>query len=112
MTPPQARNWATLLLQVVLFGLVDARQIASEAGSLRSGRLPGASAPKLIRRHFPHVFAGAVAADTAAVARSWEAIKAEEPGQGTAHARQTASPLSDRLASKAARANPPLAGGH
>ncbi|APD47768.1 nucleoside triphosphate pyrophosphohydrolase [Synechococcus sp. CS-602] len=93
-----------LLLQVVLHA-----QIASEAGRFDLGAIARGISAKLIRRH-PHVFAGAVAADTAAVRASWEAIKAEEASaRAAAHASATASPLSDRLASKV-RGQPALAG--
>ncbi|NQV11604.1 MAG: nucleoside triphosphate pyrophosphohydrolase [Cyanobacteria bacterium] len=89
-----------LLLQVVLHG-----QIAHEAGHFDLGAIARGISAKLIRRH-PHVFAGAEAADTAAVRASWEAIKSEE---ASARAEPSTSPLSDRLASKV-RGQPALAG--
>lgn len=89
-----------LLLQVVLHG-----QIAHEAGRFDLGAIARGISAKLIRRH-PHVFAGAEAADTAAVRASWEAIKSEE---ASARAEPSTSPLSDRLASKV-RGQPALAG--
>jgi len=93
-----AEELGDLLLQVVLHA-----QIASEAGRFDLEQISRGISAKLVRRH-PHVFAGAEAGDSAAVKRSWEAIKAEEQ-----RARQSAaggevpasaSPLSDHLASK------------
>ena len=94
-----------LLLQVVLHA-----QIAQEEGRFDLAQIAEAISAKLIRRH-PHVFAGATAADSAAVKASWDAIKAAEqaaaqPDQNTA---ASASPLSDRLAGKV-RGQPALAG--
>lgn len=97
-----AEELGDLLLQVVLHA-----QIASEEGRFDLANVAAGISEKLIRRH-PHVFAGAEAADSAAVKANWEAIKAaEQPaGQdGTA----SASPLSDRLAGKV-RGQPALAG--
>jgi XTP/dITP diphosphohydrolase len=106
-----------LLLQVVLHA-----QIASEDGRFDLAEISRSLHDKLIRRH-PHVFAppaelGAnrgVAGDSAAVKRSWEAIKAEEAiarATGTTagdRAEPSSSPLSDRLAGKV-RGQPALAG--
>jgi XTP/dITP diphosphohydrolase len=94
-----AEELGDLLLQVVLHA-----RIASEAGRFNLEQIARGISAKLVRRH-PHVFAGAEAADSAAVRRSWEAIKAEEERQ-----RQpaSASPLSDRLAGKV-RGQPALA---
>jgi XTP/dITP diphosphohydrolase len=94
-----------LLLQVLLHA-----QIASEAGRFDLAAIARGLRHKLVRRH-PHVFAAAAeanrgqAGDSAAVRRSWEAIKAEEeleqePGP---------APLSARLARKL-RGQPALAG--
>ena len=97
-----AEELGDLLLQVVLHA-----QIASEEERFDLANVAAGISEKLIRRH-PHVFAGAEAADSAAVKANWEAIKAaEQPaGQdGTA----SASPLSDRLAGKV-RGQPALAG--
>ena len=125
-----------LLLQVLLHA-----RIASETGRFSLASVARSLHGKLVRRH-PHVFrdgaeaetpteapsdAPATAAspipmpprpgrgkggDSAAVKRSWEAIKAREqalaaPGDPTAPA--SASPLSDRLAGKV-RGQPALAG--
>ena len=79
-----------LLLQVVLHA-----QIAQEGGRFDLEAVARGISEKLIRRH-PHVFAGAVAADTAAVKDTWEAIKASEKGAQT----PSTSPLSDQLAGK------------
>ena len=119
-----AEELGDLLLQVVLHA-----RIASEEGRFDLETIAAGITGKLIRRH-PHVFAGAEAADSAAVRRSWEAIKAAEraertadsdpaggngggdslaggsPGTVSAH---PASPLSDQLARKV-RGQPPLAG--
>lgn len=67
-----------LLLQVLLHA-----QIASEAGRFDLAAIARGLRHKLVRRH-PHVFAAAaeanrgLAGDSAAVRRSWEAIKAQE----------------------------------
>ena len=84
-----AEELGDLLLQVVL----QAR-IAAEADQFDLAAVARGISAKLVRRH-PHVFAGATAADSAAVRASWEAIKAQEQGQTAA---ASASPLSDRLA--------------
>jgi XTP/dITP diphosphohydrolase len=91
-----------LLLQVVLHG-----QIAEEEGRFDLGQIASAISDKLVRRH-PHVFAGAEATDSAAVKASWEAIKAAEQSKDP-DSQPSASPLSDRLASKV-RGQPALAG--
>jgi XTP/dITP diphosphohydrolase len=102
-----------LLLQVLLHA-----RIASEEGRFDLAAVAGAIRAKLVRRH-PHVFAGAEAADSAAVKERWEAIKAQERAerQGDAATASTAataeaastSPLSDRLAERV-RSLPALAG--
>ena len=130
-----AEELGDLLLQVVLHA-----QIASEKGRFDLATICRGLSAKLVRRH-PHVFAvgnepgnetgnetgndpatgpggeptGAHrgrAGDSAAVKRSWEAMKAAEragkPGSDQAVA-PSASPLSDRLASKV-RGQPSLAG--
>jgi len=130
-----AEELGDLLLQVVLHA-----QIASEAGRFDLATICRGLGAKLVRRH-PHVFAVANATgndpaagpgaepghgpgekasesnrgrtgDSAAIKRSWEAIKAAEragePGSDQALA-TSASPLSDRLASKV-RGQPSLAG--
>ncbi|MFN9943299.1 MAG: MazG nucleotide pyrophosphohydrolase domain-containing protein, partial [bacterium] len=96
-----------LLLQVLLHA-----RIASEAGRFARAAVSRASATKLVRRH-PHVFgedaSGAnrgLAGDSAAVKRSWEAIKAQEGSRGST---PSTSPLSDQLAGKV-RGQPALAG--
>jgi len=91
-----------LLLQVVLHA-----QIAQEEGRFDLEQIAAGISKKLIRRH-PHVFAGAEAADSAAVKANWEAIKAAEKAADPA-AQPSASPLSDRLAGKV-RGQPALAG--
>jgi XTP/dITP diphosphohydrolase len=91
-----------LLLQVLLHA-----RIASEEGRFDLGGVAGGIAAKLVRRH-PHVFAGADAADSTAVNRSWEAIKAQERAAAGDEG-ASASPLSDRLAEKV-RGQPALAG--
>ncbi|MFM2173058.1 MAG: nucleoside triphosphate pyrophosphohydrolase [Cyanobacteriota bacterium] len=91
-----------LLLQVVLHA-----QIAQEENRFDLAQIAAGISEKLVRRH-PHVFAGAEAADSAAVKASWEAIKAEEKAANPAGA-PSASPLSDRLAGKV-RGQPALAG--
>ncbi len=109
-----AEELGDLLLQVVLHA-----RIASEQGRFDLESVVRGIRDKLIRRH-PHVFAGADAADSAAVRRSWEAIKAAERADraagpdagadaGTSEATTSASPLSDQLARKV-RGQPALAG--
>jgi XTP/dITP diphosphohydrolase len=108
-----AEELGDLLLQVVLHA-----RIAAEAGRFDLEAIARGISAKLIRRH-PHVFAGAEAADSAAVRRSWETIKAAEraeqasrpgsPGDTLGEAVSSASPLSDALASKV-RGQPALAG--
>lgn len=93
-----AEELGDLLLQVVLHA-----QIASEAGRFDLEQIVRGLSAKLVRRH-PHVFAGAEAGDSAAVKRSWDAIKAEEQIQRQAasggEVPASASPLSDHLARK------------
>lgn len=91
-----------LLLQVVLHA-----QIAQEENRFDLAQIAAGISEKLVRRH-PHVFAGAEAADSAAVKANWEAIKAEEKAADPAGA-PSRSPLSDRLAGKV-RGQPALAG--
>jgi XTP/dITP diphosphohydrolase len=93
-----AEELGDLLLQVVLHA-----QIAAEEQRFDLEAIARSISAKLIRRH-PHVFADAVAADSAAVRASWEAIKAAEKSQTP-----SASPLSDRLAGKV-RGQPALSG--
>ena len=95
-----AEELGDLLLQVVLHA-----QIAQEERRFDLQTIAAGIRDKLIRRH-PHVFAGAEAADSAAVKAHWEVIKATET-EGTAGS--SASPLSDRLAGKV-RGQPALAG--
>lgn len=99
-----------LLLQVVLHA-----QVAREGGRFDLEAIARGITAKLIRRH-PHVFAGAEAADTAAVRASWDAIKTAERQQRAAAQQAdgmapppSASPLCDRLAPKV-RGQPALAG--
>jgi XTP/dITP diphosphohydrolase len=92
-----------LLLQVLLHA-----QIASEAGRFDLEQIVRGLSAKLVRRH-PHVFAGAEAADSAAVKQLWKAIKAEERGEPERPQPPSPSPLSDRLAGKV-RGQPALAG--
>ncbi len=101
-----AEELGDLLLQVVLHA-----RIAGEQGRFDLESIARGISAKLIRRH-PHVFAGAEAADSEAVRRSWEAIKAAErapqAGQAGPAASPSASPLSDALARKL-RGQPSLA---
>ena len=92
-----------LLLQVLLHA-----RIASEAGRFDLEGVARGLSAKLVRRH-PHVFAGAEAADSAAVRGHWETIKAQEQRQAAGPAEPSASPLSERLAGKV-RGLPALAG--
>jgi len=93
MTPPQ-RGLGDLLLQLVLHARSPARR------SLRSGGDCRGISAKLIRRH-SHVVSQAHVRPTPPPCAQREAIKADEwPAPGSSHASATASPLSDRLASK------------
>jgi len=65
-----------LLLQVVYHA-----QMAEEAGQFGLDDVIVAICAKLVRRH-PHVFSGAPVDSAAAVARTWEAIKAREHSGG------------------------------
>ena len=67
-----AEELGDLLLQVVLHARIAGEQQRFDLETIARG-----ISAKLIRRH-PHVFAGAEAADSAAVRRSWEAIKEAE----------------------------------
>ena len=73
-----AEELGDLLLQVVLHA-----RIASEEGRFDLETIAAGITAKLIRRH-PHVFAGAEATDSAAVRRSWEAIKEAERAERAA----------------------------
>ncbi|MFM9110551.1 MAG: nucleoside triphosphate pyrophosphohydrolase, partial [Prochlorococcaceae cyanobacterium] len=100
-----AEELGDLLLQVLLHC-----RIAAEAGRFDLAAVARGLSAKLVRRH-PHVFAGADAADSAAVRAIWETVKASErrqPSAGEAAA-GSPSPLSDRLAG-AVRGQPALAG--
>ncbi len=66
-----------VLLQVVFHA-----EMATRAASFDIDDVARAITDKLVRRH-PHVFAGAPALDSAAVGRSWEALKAEEKPERT-----------------------------
>ena len=109
-----AEELGDLLLQVLLHA-----RIASEERRFDLEAVARGLTAKLVRRH-PHVFgeeAGAAGrgrgGDSAAVRRSWEAIKAQEKaatGQSPEDGEPpSASPLSDRLAGKV-RGQPALAG--
>ncbi|MEB3325422.1 MAG: nucleoside triphosphate pyrophosphohydrolase [Cyanobacteriota bacterium] len=110
-----------LLLQVLLHA-----RIASERGRFDLAAVSRGIAAKLVRRH-PHVFGEeasegnrGVGGDSAAVKRSWEAIKAQEAltkakgikgleAAGAGSGGGSSSPLSDRLGEKV-RGQPALAG--
>ena len=89
-----------LLLQVVLHA-----QIAREDNRFDLEHIAASITQKLIRRH-PHVFADAIAEDSAAVNANWERIKAEERAEAL---EGSSSPLSDQLRAKV-RGMPALAG--
>ena len=61
-----------LLLQVIYHA-----RMAEEAGAFAMAEVVEVLSDKLVRRH-PHVFAGEAAADSEAVVRNWERIKAAE----------------------------------
>jgi XTP/dITP diphosphohydrolase len=70
-----AEELGDLLLQVVLHA-----RIASEQGRFDLAAVARGISAKLVRRH-PHVFGDAKADDSAAVRRSWEAIKHQEQAE-------------------------------
>lgn len=70
-----AEELGDLLIQAALHA-----QIANEAGTFDIADVFDAVSSKLIRRH-PHVFGDVVANDPEAVIRTWDAIKATEPGK-------------------------------
>jgi XTP/dITP diphosphohydrolase len=109
-----AEELGDLLLQVLLHA-----RIAAEERRFDLEAVARTLTAKLVRRH-PHVFgeeAGAAGrgrgGDSAAVRRSWEAIKAQEKAQAAPSPEDaeppSTSPLSDRLAGKV-RGQPALAG--
>ena len=112
--PHLAEELGDLLLQVLLHARIAAEERRFDLGAVARGLTA-----KLVRRH-PHVFgeeAGAAlrgrGGDSAAVRRSWEAIKAREkaaagPSGADGGQPASASPLSDRLAGKV-RGQPALA---
>lgn len=61
----------------LLFQIIFYSQVASERGEFTIHDVTEAIHAKMVRRH-PHVFADAIADDSAEVLRNWEAIKAEE----------------------------------
>ena len=70
-----AEELGDLILQAALHA-----QIANEEGTFDIADVFEAVSSKLIRRH-PHVFGDAVANDPESVIRTWEAVKATEPGK-------------------------------
>ncbi|MCS5700883.1 nucleoside triphosphate pyrophosphohydrolase [Cyanobium sp. FGCU-52] len=108
-----AEELGDLLLQVLLHARIAAEERRFDLETVARGLTE-----KLVRRH-PHVFGEDADADgrgrggdSAAVRRSWEAIKArEKAAAGTAPDSEpaSASPLSERLARKV-RGQPALAG--
>jgi XTP/dITP diphosphohydrolase len=109
-----AEELGDLLLQVLLHARIAAEERRFDLEAVARGLTA-----KLVRRH-PHVFgeeAGAAGrgrgGDSAAVRRSWEAIKAQEKAAAGPSPEDgeppSASPLSDRLAGKV-RGQPALAG--
>jgi tetrapyrrole methylase family protein/MazG family protein len=64
-----------LLIQVALHA-----QMANEHGDFDAADVFDAISSKLIRRH-PHVFGDVEAKDPAAVLRTWDAVKQQEPGK-------------------------------
>jgi MazG family protein len=61
----------------LLFQIIFYAQVASERGEFTMADVVDGIHTKMVRRH-PHVFGGETAADTAAVLRNWEVIKAAE----------------------------------
>jgi tetrapyrrole methylase family protein/MazG family protein len=91
---PQAleEELGDLLLQVVMHA-----EIAAEGGRFDVDGVIATLIAKMVRRH-PHVFAGAVVEDSAAVLRHWSRIKAEErASQGEAADRSILSGLPPEL---------------
>ena len=61
----------------LLFQIIFYAQVAGERGEFTMADVVDEIHQKMVRRH-PHIFGGETAADTAAVLRNWEAIKAAE----------------------------------
>ncbi len=64
------------------FQILFHSQLASESGAFTVADVARTANDKLVGRH-PHVFGEVEASDAAAVARNWEAIKAEEKGRSS-----------------------------
>ncbi|HEX8070282.1 MAG TPA: nucleoside triphosphate pyrophosphohydrolase [Pyrinomonadaceae bacterium] len=84
----------------LLFQIIFYAQVAAERGEFTIDDVVDAIHTKMVRRH-PHVFGDETAADTAAVLRNWEAIKAaEKKAAGQPDEAQAAS-LLDGVSSRA-----------
>jgi tetrapyrrole methylase family protein / MazG family protein len=82
----------------LLFQIVFYAQIANEQGDFSIGDVTEAIHSKMVRRH-PHVFGDTTAADSAAVLRNWETMKAEE--RRASLKSESAGSLLDGVSSKA-----------
>ncbi len=78
------RDMAALVDELgdLLFQIVFYAQMGRESGAFDFADITRAIADKMVRRH-PHVFGERPVSDPAAVARSWEAMKAEERSRKT-----------------------------
>lgn len=84
----------------LLFQIVFYAQVAAERGEFAIGDVTEAIHSKMVRRH-PHVFGDAQADDSAAVLRSWEAIKAEEKRAAGKDSASDESSLLDGISTRA-----------
>jgi MazG family protein len=84
----------------LLFQIIFYAQVATERGEFTIADVVDGIHTKMVRRH-PHVFGGETAADTAAVLRNWEAIKAAEKKAAGKNAEAEDASLLDGVSSRA-----------
>src|SRR5438105_4104249 len=84
----------------LLFQIIFYAQVAGERGEFTMADVVDEIHQKMVRRH-PHIFGGERAADTAAVLRNWEAIKAAEKQAAGRGDEDKDSSLLDGVSSKA-----------
>jgi MazG family protein len=84
----------------LLFQIIFYAQVASERGEFTIADVVDGIHTKMVRRH-PHVFGGETAADTAAVLRNWEVIKAAEKKAAGKDAAATDASLLDGVSARA-----------
>ncbi|MFL6210865.1 MAG: nucleoside triphosphate pyrophosphohydrolase [Pyrinomonadaceae bacterium] len=84
----------------LLFQIIFYAQVATERGEFTIADVVDGIHTKMVRRH-PHVFGGETAADTAAVLRNWEVIKAAEKKAAGKAGETKDSSLLDGVSSRA-----------